>query len=610
MKTNNLSKIILLLFGIIITLSFGVSSVAAAHSATAPAPNTLYVNTTGNDNNNGSSWQHAKATITNATGTIANNGIIYITDGTYNEFNIKINTNMTIIGKSRTGTIINAKSNGNIFNIAPGVTLTLENLTLKNGYSTNGGAIYNCGNLIVNNCVFTGNNATFGGAIYNYADQCNAATTITSSTFTGNTATTAGGAIFNSGSKYNATITITSSTFTGNSAKMGGAIINMINKDSNATTTLTSSTFTGNTAANGFGGAIANTGDLTVKFCRIAGNNAQYGTAIFSTNPRSAPTNPSTQPKPTNPSTPTESEQSLNIENNWWGSNHPDFSSLISGIANPAHWLYMTITAKPTTINNAQTSLITASFNNLYNGNTVTPLNPTVGHIPDGSPVNFQTNLGTIDCKSADKITANGIATAILTANELPGIANLNATTDNQTLFANVTINPKSNLYLTVTPSKTNPVAGDTVVYTLKVGNNGPDTAKNVVMTYVIPEGLEFAGAKVDVGEWKYDASTRTITWTIGDVPVGDPYMWISLRVAQPGQYLINPALSTSTYNSTINVQSIKIHATAQTNVNTLVNAATVTTKTIGMQKTGIPLPGLVLAILAVFGGLVAPRRK
>ncbi len=610
MNANKLFKANLLLFGIVIALSFGVSSVAAAHSVAA-APHAIYVNTTGNDNNNGSSWQYAKATITNATGTVANNGTIYIADGTYNESNIIINTNMTVIGKSRTGTIINAQGNGNIFNITPGVTLTLENLTLENGYSMNGGAIYNCGNLIVNNCVFTGNTATFGGAIYNYADQSNAATTITSSTFTGNIATTAGGAIFNSGSKFNATTTITSSTFTGNTAKMGGAVTNMINKDSNAITTITSSTFTGNIAANGFGGAVANTGDLTVNFCRIAGNSAQTGTAIFSINPSSAPTNPSTQPKSTNPPTPTEKEQLLNIEDNWWGSNHPDFINLISGIANPTHWLYMTLTAKPTTINNAQTSLITASFNNLFDGATVTPLDPTLGHIPNGSPVNFQTNLGTIDCKSADKITANGIATATLTADELPGIANLNATTDNQTLFVNVTINSKSSLYLTVTPGKTNPVAGDTVMYTLKVGNNGPDAAKNVVMTYVVPEGLEFAGAKVDVGTWNYDASTRTITWTIDDVPVGDPYMWLSLHIAQPGQYIINPTLSTSTYNPTINTQSITVHAAAQTNTNgnTIVKAAA-TTKTIGMQDTGIPLPGLVLAILAVFGGLVAPRRK
>ena len=145
------------------------------------------------------------------------------------------------------------------------------------------------------------------------------------------------------------------------------------------------------------------------------------------------------------------------------------------------------------------------------------------------------------------------------------------------------------------------------------MGNNGPDAAKDVVMTYVVPEGLEFAGATVDVGTYTYDPATRTITWTIGDVPVGDPYMWISLRVAQSGHYLINPVLITSTYDPTINVdtQSITVIASGPNNPDTPTNPTKVNaaSKTIPLQKTGLPLAGLVLAILAVFGGLV-PKRK
>jgi hypothetical protein len=39
------------------------------------------------------------------------------------------------------------------------------------------------------------------------------------------------------------------------------------------------------------------------------------------------------------------------------------------------------------------------------------------------------------------------------------------------------------------------------------------------------------------------------------------------------------------------------------------VNAAS-TTKTVPMQHTGMPIAGLVLAILAVIGGTLAPRKK
>lgn len=40
------------------------------------------------------------------------------------------------------------------------------------------------------------------------------------------------------------------------------------------------------------------------------------------------------------------------------------------------------------------------------------------------------------------------------------------------------------------------------------------------------------------------------------------------------------------------------------------VNAATTTEKSVGMQKTGLPIAGLILAMLAVCGGFLVPKRK
>jgi len=444
------------------------------------------------------------------------------------------------------------------FRVFDGGTATIDGSDLYRCVYVDSGVIASFYNIIM-----TDGNVDFGGAIYNLG-TCN----VTSCTFNGNTALTCG-AIYNLG-----TCNVAGCTFTNNTACYGGAIYNYYY----GTCNVTSCTFNGNTALTG--GAIYNGGTCTVHFNRIVDNHASEGSAIYNNN------------------------GTLNATLNWWGSNNPDFDNLISGMPNPNYWLYMTITANPTTINNGETSLITVNFNNLFDGTTRTDLNPSTGHIPDGSPVNFQTDLGTIGCKSIDKTTTGGIATAILTANELAGIAHVNVTTDDQTLFVNVTITPKSGLYLTVTPSKANPVVGDTVVYTLKVGNKGPDVAKDVVMAYVVPEGLEFIGAKIDVGTYTYDPATRTITWIIGDVPVGDPYMWFSLRIAQSGHYLINPVLSTSTYDPTFNseTQSLTVNAATQ------VNAAS-KTKTIPLQHTGLPIAGLVLAVFVVFGGLVTSKK-
>ena len=270
MKTSKHLKIPLLLLGLMIFISFGLSTVSAA----TPGNNsTMYVSTTGNDTWDGQSTTYnnktgsgPKATIKNATTIVAENGTVYIANGTYNESGIYIDKNMNIIGESQSGTIINGQKSGySIFTIASGVTVTITNLTLTNGTAEEyGGAIYNCGNLTVNNSTFTNNTANgCGGAIYNYGTLI-----VGNSTFTSNTGNQyGGGAITNF-----KTLTVGNSTFTNNQSHgsnvSGGAIRNFA-----GTLTVGNSTFTGNTAHNG--GAIYNCGgSSTVGNSTFTGNTA------------------------------------------------------------------------------------------------------------------------------------------------------------------------------------------------------------------------------------------------------------------------------------------------------------------------------------------------
>jgi uncharacterized repeat protein (TIGR01451 family)/fimbrial isopeptide formation D2 family protein len=182
-----------------------------------------------------------------------------------------------------------------------------------------------------------------------------------------------------------------------------------------------------------------------------------------------------------------------------------------------------------------------------------------------------------------------------------PCLANNNATTT-------ICVPAKSNLYVDVTAPTPCLGLNDKAQITFKVGNRGPDSAKNTVLTFVIPEGMEYLGANVDYGTFSYDAATRTITWILGDVPVGDPYMWISVRVLKEGNYLIKPTLNTETYdpNLGLNIQFANICADASPEpVPPVVHG-----KTIPLQKTGLPIGFLVTAILMVFTGLIVPKRK
>ena len=525
-------------------------------------------------------------------------------------------------------------------------TLNISDSEFNNNYAGSGnygGAIFNSnGDLTITNTKFNGNHADVdGGAIYD-GFGTNSIINIIGCEFKDNYVTDAGGAIYISG-----TLTSSFSSFTGNYARRGGAIINLgistlnnciftqnraeaigINVDGGAilniaTLTLNNCLLSQNSAkssTNAAGGAIVSggetltinhstliqnsveginadggvialfTGNLYANYNRIYDNTAITGTAIYNTYGYVA-----------------------DVKYNWWGSNNPDFDTLIynlnSANYNYSPWIYMTINADPNTINNRETSQITASFNNLFDGTTITNLDPNTGHIPDGTPVTFNTDLGSVGSKTINKETTDGVATATLTADETVGIAHVNAVTDSQTVNANVTINPKSSLYLTITPSKNNPMVGETVIYTLKVGNKGPNTAENVVMTYTIPEGLEFAGAQVDVGTYTYDPTTRTITWNIGDVPVGDPYMWLSLKVTSAGRYLINPTLSTSTYDPTINTNTQRLTVNAAATPNNNNNTVNAATNTVTMQETGMPLVSLVLAILMIAGGIIGTKK-
>ena len=85
-----------------------------------------------------------------------------------------------------------------------------------------------------------------------------------------------------------------------------------------------------------------------------------------------------------------------------------------------------------------------------------------------------------------------------------------------------------------------NPKAGDKITITFKVGNNGPDTAYYTIMKFLIPAGMKFISANADSGKWTFDAATNTITWDLGNVPVGDPTLNVLTEILSAGKYTIH----------------------------------------------------------------------
>jgi hypothetical protein len=176
------------------------------------------------------------------------------------------------------GSITVRGSEGNIFSVEAGITVTLSNLTITGGIG-NGGGIFNKGMLTLNNVTVKGNRAgdpTNGGGtgagIWNYI---NATLTLNNSTVNGNTVLgnssynqSRGGGIANYG-----TLTMNNSTVSGNSALegAGGGISNTL---TTSTLTLNNSTISSNSATGvvGVGSGIDNHGTLTISNTIIAGN--------------------------------------------------------------------------------------------------------------------------------------------------------------------------------------------------------------------------------------------------------------------------------------------------------------------------------------------------
>lgn len=139
------------------------------------------------------------------------------------------------------GVEISGNNSSRVFELATGADVTLTRLTLRNGNSGLGGAIFNIGGtLLVDACTLSGNNGGDGGAIFTQS----ATTRLRNSTLTGNQASSSGGAVFNAG---------------------GGLAL------------IESCTITSNTAPAGRGGGIASSGSPTAR--TVVGNSIISGNA-------------------------------------------------------------------------------------------------------------------------------------------------------------------------------------------------------------------------------------------------------------------------------------------------------------------------------------------
>jgi predicted outer membrane repeat protein len=157
---------------------------------------------------------------------------------------------LTIDGPGANELAVSGGNTSRVFEVAAASSVTLNGLTISNGYSLEGGGILNAGRITVTGCTVSGNYATnSGGGIYNTGTL-----TVSDCNLFGNIAVyDGGGGIFNAG-----TLTVNGGDVSLNRAGAGGGIYNA------GTATVGHCTLAGDDAISGdiysVGGGIDNAG--------------------------------------------------------------------------------------------------------------------------------------------------------------------------------------------------------------------------------------------------------------------------------------------------------------------------------------------------------------
>ena len=245
---------------------------------------------------------------------------------------------------------------------------------------------------------------------------------------------------------------------------------------------------------------------------------------------------------------------------------------------------------------------LSASGNGTYNATSGVW---TVGNLANGATATL-------------KIVAQGIvANAALTNVAVVNGTNYDQNNTNNQGNTTVVVGPASDLGITMTVNKPHPKYLEYVTFTLTASNYGPNAAPNVKVYVTLPNGLKFISAD---GTYNATYNSTTGLWSVGPMAVNTTQTlhivaqaMVSNIVLTAKAYITDPPEDLSEFfdpNSGNDNADTTLDVGANGSSDTGTDTGTNTpSKTIPMQKTGIPVAGILLAALMVFVG-IRPRMK
>jgi hypothetical protein len=418
-------------------------------------------------------------------------------DNSIGDLDITANNTSIIGAGAATTTIEQTQPNDRVIEVNPfldaSFNFAISGVTITGGSETTavgGGGIIS-GSIdnttSVTACIISGNSATGagtfgGGGISNLGGSL----TITGSTLANNSTSGSGGGLgYSAGDPLGrtpstGTLTVSGSTFSGNTANSlaaGGGAADLFDFNLGMSTyNIDSSSFSGNTATNANGGAIiVESGPLALTTSSLSGNHAaSFGGAVQSSGSATITFSrlvDNTVTTATNGLTLFNAAGSFTANDNWWGANSGpsanDFRSP-SGSILPLTFLQLQISASPDTICAGASSTLTADIKKRNSGSPLTTELNGLPAFPPSTVIFNNAVLGTLSGASTQFV--NGVATATYTAGGTTGMGSADATADNQTVTASITIDANA----TTDPADQSVCPGETANFSTTASGPGP----------------------------------------------------------------------------------------------------------------------------------------
>lgn len=169
-------------------------------------------------------------------------------------------------------------------------------------------------------------------------------------------------------------------------------------------------------------------------------------------------------------------------------------------------------------------------------------------------------------------------------------------------------VSTAADLYLKISSTPAKPEVGEPFTITYKLGNKGPDTAKNVIIYILLPKGFKITNINGD-GTWKLDSATGQLIWKLKTVPIVDPHLHITGVTKRVGEYIFSSFITSETFNLNRQIlQSFTVDVKSESRTNPV--GASAESETIPMLPTGVPFTGLILGLLLVTLGTLINKKN